>query len=61
MFHIGVNHLNGVTALEYARQPSLSEEGRVLRQQSLMRAVIHKLYSSTCSPTRSPCTGCCTR
>jgi LCP family protein required for cell wall assembly len=42
-FHVGVNHLNGLTALYYARQPSLTEEGRVLRQQSLIRAVLHKL------------------
>ena len=33
----------GSTALAYARQPSLTEEGRVLRQQSLMRAVIRKI------------------
>ncbi len=44
VFHIGVNHLNGVNALKYARQPTLSQEGRVLRQQSLIRAVIRKLY-----------------
>ena len=43
-FHVGVNHLGGVAALDYARQTSLTEEGRVLRQQSLIRAVIHKLY-----------------
>jgi LCP family protein required for cell wall assembly len=43
VFHIGVNHLNGVTALYYARQPSLTEEGRVLRQQSLIRAILQKL------------------
>ncbi len=43
VFHIGVNHLNGIEALDYAREPSLSEEGRVLRQQSLMRAVIRKI------------------
>ena len=43
VFHRGVNHLNGIEALAYARQPSLSEEGRVLRQQSLMRAVIRKI------------------
>lgn len=43
VFHAGVNHLNGITALYYARQPSLSEEGRVLRQQSLIRAILHKL------------------
>jgi LCP family protein required for cell wall assembly len=43
VFHLGINHLNGIEALAYARQPSLSEEGRVLRQQSLMRAVIRKI------------------
>jgi LCP family protein required for cell wall assembly len=43
VFHVGVNHLNGIEALAYARQPSLSQEGRVLRQQSLMRAVIRKI------------------
>jgi LCP family protein required for cell wall assembly len=42
-FHTGVNHLNGAKALAYARQASLSEEGRVLRQQSLIRAVLRKL------------------
>ncbi|MFI5065911.1 MAG: LCP family protein [Streptosporangiales bacterium] len=44
VFHVGVNDLNGLTALDYAREPNLTEEGRVLRQQSLMRAVIRKLY-----------------
>ena len=43
VFHVGVNHLNGRTGLYYARQQSLSQEGRVLRQQSLMRAVIRKI------------------
>ena len=42
-FHLGVNHLNGLEALDYAREPALGEEGRVLRQQSLMRAVIRKI------------------
>ena len=42
-FYRGINHLNGVNALKYARQPSLTEEGRVLRQQSLIRAVLSKL------------------
>lgn len=42
-FHVGINHLNGLTALYYARQPSLTQEGRVLRQQSLIRAVLRKL------------------
>ena len=43
VFHMGVNHLNGLNALRYARQPSLTQEGRVLRQQSLMRAVIRTI------------------
>jgi anionic cell wall polymer biosynthesis LytR-Cps2A-Psr (LCP) family protein len=43
IFHIGVNDLTGVTALDYAREQNLTEEGRVLRQQSLIRAVIRKL------------------
>ncbi len=43
VFHVGVNHLNGLSALKYARQPSLTQEGRVLRQQSLMRAVIRTI------------------
>ena len=43
-FHLGVNHLDGITALDYAREPNISEEARVLRQQSLIRAVIRKLY-----------------
>jgi LCP family protein required for cell wall assembly len=42
-FHAGTNPLNGVTALYYARQPSLTEEGRVLRQQSLIRAALSKI------------------
>lgn len=42
-FSAGINHLDGLTALYYARQPSLTEEGRVLRQQSLIRAVMRKL------------------
>ncbi len=44
VFHVGVNHLDGITALDYARELNLSEEARVLRQQSLIRAVIRKLY-----------------
>lgn len=43
VFHIGINDLDGVTALYYARQQNLTQEGRVLRQQSLIRAVIRKL------------------
>jgi LCP family protein required for cell wall assembly len=43
VFQPGVNQVNGTQALQYARQPSLSETGRVLRQGSLMRAVLGKL------------------
>jgi LCP family protein required for cell wall assembly len=43
VFRRGVDHVNGIEALEYARQPSLTETGRVLRQESLMRAVLSKL------------------
>jgi LCP family protein required for cell wall assembly len=43
VFHKGINHLNGITALAYVRQTSLSEEGRVLRQQALLRAIMQKL------------------
>ena len=39
----GTVHLDGAGALAYARDPALSEEGRVLRQQSLIRAVMTKI------------------
>jgi LCP family protein required for cell wall assembly len=39
----GVNQLNGVTAVAYTRQFSLSEQQRVLRQQNLMRAMLTRL------------------
>src|ERR1700736_4878054 len=39
----GVNHLGGITALHYARDPSISEQNRVLRQQNLLRAAINKV------------------
>jgi LCP family protein required for cell wall assembly len=45
LFHAGVNQVNGVEALEYARDPSLTETGRVLRQQSLTRTILDKLGS----------------
>jgi len=45
-FPAGVNHLDGRTAIYYARQSSLTEEGRVLRQQSLFRAVAHRLANA---------------
>jgi LCP family protein required for cell wall assembly len=43
VFKTGVNQLNGVTAVDYVRQSSLSEQDRVLRQQNLMRAMLTKL------------------
>jgi LCP family protein required for cell wall assembly len=45
LFHAGVNHIDGTESLEYARDPALTEAGRVLRQQSLTRAVLDKLGS----------------
>ena len=44
-FHAGVNHLTGTTAVYYVRQASLTEEGRVLRQQNVMRAILDKISS----------------
>jgi LCP family protein required for cell wall assembly len=43
VFPQGVNHVNGTEALDYARQLSLSETGRVLRQESLVRAVLSRM------------------
>ena len=43
IFHAGINHLTTATALDYVRQTSLSEEGRVLRQQELLRAILDKI------------------
>jgi LCP family protein required for cell wall assembly len=42
-FAAGVNHLSGVTPLYYARDPAISEQTRVLRQQNLLRAAINKI------------------
>ncbi len=42
VFHAGTNHLTASTALDYLRQSSLSEEGRVQRQQALLRAIVAK-------------------
>ncbi len=44
-FDAGVNHLTGITAVYYVRQSSLTEEGRVLRQQNLIRAILDKISS----------------
>jgi LCP family protein required for cell wall assembly len=43
VFPQGVNQINGAESLQYARQPSLTEAGRVLRQGNLMRAVFGKM------------------
>jgi LCP family protein required for cell wall assembly len=42
-FQAGNNQLNGVTALYYVRDPSITEADRVLRQQNLVRAILFKL------------------
>lgn len=39
----GTQHFTGRAALRYARDPAVDEEGRVLRQQALLRAVMIKL------------------
>ncbi len=44
-FHAGVNHLTGTTAVYYVRQASLSEEGRVLRQQNVIRVILDQISS----------------
>ena len=45
-FAKGVNHLAGVTAVYYARDPAISEQTRVLRQQNLLRAAINKIVKT---------------
>ena len=42
-FHQGINHVNGGTAIAYARQPAVSEIGRELLQQNLIRAILDKI------------------
>ena len=44
-FTAGVNHLNGVTAVYYARDPAISEQTRVQRQQNLLRGAINRVVS----------------
>ncbi len=41
--HRGVNHLNGIAALAYVRQGSISEDERVRRQQNLLRVMLQKI------------------
>jgi len=42
-FHAGVNHLNGITAVYYVRNPSISPDARVVFLQSLLRAILDKI------------------
>jgi LCP family protein required for cell wall assembly len=42
-FTKGVNQLTGVTAIYYARDPAISAQDRLLRQENLVRAVITKI------------------
>jgi LCP family protein required for cell wall assembly len=42
-FHKGINHLTGIAALAYVREPSLTEDQRVRRQQNLLRAILQKI------------------
>lgn len=42
-FHAGVNHLNGITAVYYVRNPAISVDSRVLQQQNLLRAILDRI------------------
>ena len=42
-FPQGANVLTGVTAVYYARDPALSDEGRTLRQEVIVRATLAKI------------------
>jgi LCP family protein required for cell wall assembly len=42
-FKAGVNHLTGVTAIYYSRDPSISDLARTLRQEVFVRAVLNKI------------------
>jgi LCP family protein required for cell wall assembly len=42
-FKVGVNHLTGLTAIYYAREPSLSDQDRTLRQANFVRALLIKV------------------
>lgn len=44
-FSVGVNHLTGITAIYYARDPSLTDEARMLREENLLRAILLKIAS----------------
>src|SRR5579864_5684562 len=42
-FSAGVNHLTGVTAIYYARDPLITDQARMLREESLLRAILIKI------------------
>jgi polyisoprenyl-teichoic acid--peptidoglycan teichoic acid transferase len=42
-FSAGVNHLTGLTAVYYSRDPSLTDQARMLRQEDLLRAILIKI------------------
>jgi LCP family protein required for cell wall assembly len=42
-FKTGANHLTGITAIYYAREPSLSDRDRMLRQANLVHAILVKI------------------
>ncbi len=42
-FAKGVNHLNGTTAIYYARDPAISNQARLLRQENLVRVLLAKI------------------
>jgi LCP family protein required for cell wall assembly len=44
-FPAGVNHLTTATMLAYVAQSSLTEEGRILRQQAVLRAFMSKFVT----------------
>ena len=44
-FHAGLNHLNGVTAVYYVRNSSISLDSRVQQQQDLLRAILDRITS----------------
>jgi LCP family protein required for cell wall assembly len=42
-FSAGVNNLTGITAVYYARDPLLSDQARMLREENLLRAILIKI------------------
>jgi LCP family protein required for cell wall assembly len=45
LFRAGVNQIGGIEALEYTADPTLTEAGRMLRQQYLTRVILDKVGS----------------